>query len=185
MKNAPHADSDCYSAASGYIATSIIANGGDARWPLILKYLLASWSLSIATQVVATCLIAFRIWSYSATIPAHVVATTGKERPNYLAIVWIIVESGLIYTVSTIILLVFFELNSQASNIIGKALGQISVRVWPSALYSAYKAYNLTTVDCSYSHHCPCKPNHRHIASARQAGVLRQIPELTCCFLVS
>lgn len=76
----------------------------------------------------ATCLIAFRIWSYAATIPAHVAPTTEKERTNYTAIVWIIIESGVIYTASTIILLAFFELNSQASNIIGKALGQISVR---------------------------------------------------------
>ena len=65
-------------------------------------------------------------------------ATNEKERTNYMAIVWIIVESGLIYTVSTIILLVFFELNSQASNIIGKALGQISVRETVSSLFCTY-----------------------------------------------
>ncbi|KAF8163986.1 hypothetical protein BJ912DRAFT_1097021 [Pholiota molesta] len=114
------------SAVSGFIATSIIAHGGDASWPLILKYLLASWSLSIIIQVSATCLIAYRIWSLSAGISSHVVAADEKDRTNYTSIIWIIVESGVLYTVSTIILLAFFEANSQASNIIGKALGQIS-----------------------------------------------------------
>ncbi|KAF9481324.1 hypothetical protein BDN70DRAFT_876476 [Pholiota conissans] len=117
------------SVVTGFIATSIIAHGGDASWPLILKYLLASWSLSIIIQVSATCLIAYRIWFLAADIPAHVGPAEEKERTNYTSIIWVIVESGVIYTVSTIILLAFFELNSQASNIIGKALGQISAIV--------------------------------------------------------
>lgn len=98
-------------------------------WPLILKYLLASWSLSIATQVSATALIAYRIWTYATRIPAHVVPADERERMDYMAVVWIVIESGAVYTASTIVLLVFFVLNTQASNVIGKALGQISVRV--------------------------------------------------------
>ena len=56
-----------------------------------------------------------------------------RDRNDYMAGSWIVIESGAVYTASTILLLVFFVLNTQASNIIGKALGQISVCV-PVAL---------------------------------------------------
>jgi hypothetical protein len=87
--------------------------------PRVHNWLLATWSLSIATQFGATLLIGYRFWRSIKW------GSTGT-RASRLAIFWILVESGALYSVTTIFLLGFSAANTGA--LFAAALGQISVR---------------------------------------------------------
>ena len=90
--------------------------------PRVHNWLIATWCLSIATQFGATLLIGYRFWrsiQWSST-------GIGASR---LAVFWILVESGALYSVTTIFLLGFSAANTGA--LFAAALGQISVCVPP------------------------------------------------------
>ena len=89
----------------------------------LLIWLKATWSLSLATQLGVTLLIASRIWWVSRF------ARKGKdvESTIYLKIVWTLVESGALYAFTAILLLAFFNSQAHVGTIIGDALGQICV----------------------------------------------------------
>ncbi|KAH9955923.1 hypothetical protein BC827DRAFT_823898 [Russula dissimulans] len=85
--------------------------------PRVINWLTASWCLSIATQFGATLLIGYRVWK----------STQGTSKgigASRLAIIWILIESGAIYSVTTILMLGFSRANIGA--IIVTVLGQIS-----------------------------------------------------------
>jgi len=85
--------------------------------PSVINWLTASWCLSIATQFGATLLIGYRVWK----------STQGTSKGigvSRLAIIWILIESGAIYSVTTILMLGFSRANIGA--IIVTVLGQIS-----------------------------------------------------------
>jgi hypothetical protein len=89
--------------------------------PRVHNWLLATWSLSIATQFGATVLIGYRFWK--------TIRWTSKGiRASRLSVLWILVESGALYSVTTIFLLGFSSTNTGA--IFAASLGQISVRVF-------------------------------------------------------
>lgn len=86
----------------------------------ILNWILSTWCLSIATQVISTGLIAGKIWWHAQR------NTVSKSR--YISLIAIVVESGAIYTLSTAFLLAFADLKTQAGAIIGDMTTQIAVR---------------------------------------------------------
>ncbi len=83
------------------------------------NWLIATWALSIATQLGATLLISYRFWK-------TIRWTTSKGlRTSRLSILWILVESGALYSITTVFLLGFSDTNTGA--IFAASLGQISV----------------------------------------------------------
>ncbi|KAH9050355.1 hypothetical protein EDB83DRAFT_1370794 [Lactarius deliciosus] len=81
------------------------------------NWLYATWALSIATQVGATLLIGYRFWK-------SVRWNSNGLRGPRLSVFWILVESGALYTVTTIFLVGFSSTNTGA--IFAASLGQIS-----------------------------------------------------------
>ncbi|KAH9050351.1 hypothetical protein EDB83DRAFT_2522501 [Lactarius deliciosus] len=82
------------------------------------SWLIATWALSIATQLGATLLISYRIWR-------SIRSNSSKGlRASRLSVLWILVESGALYSVTTTFLLGFSSTNTGA--IFVGALGQIS-----------------------------------------------------------
>ncbi|KAH8987456.1 hypothetical protein EDB92DRAFT_1875872 [Lactarius akahatsu] len=81
------------------------------------NWLYATWALSIATQVGATLLIGYRFWK-------SVHWNSKGLRGSRLSIFWILVESGALYTITTIFLVGFSSTNTGA--IFAASLGQIS-----------------------------------------------------------
>jgi hypothetical protein len=82
------------------------------------NWLIATWCLSIATQFGATLMIGYRFWK-------SIKWNSGGIRESRLPVLWILVESGALYSVTTIFLLGFSATNMGA--IFAAALGQISV----------------------------------------------------------
>ncbi|KAH8987460.1 hypothetical protein EDB92DRAFT_1128834 [Lactarius akahatsu] len=82
------------------------------------SWLIATWALSIATQLGATLLISYRIWK-------SIQWNSSKGlRASRLSVLWILVESGALYSVTTTFLLGFSSTNTGA--IFVASLGQIS-----------------------------------------------------------
>jgi len=87
--------------------------------PRVHSWLIATWCLSIATQFGATLLIGYR---FRKSIRWN--STQNGTCKSRLDILWIIVESGALYSVTTIFLLGFSFSNTGA--LFASALGQIS-----------------------------------------------------------
>jgi len=102
---------------TGFIRLGRLNLSQTVRIPSVINWLTASWCLSIATQFGATLLIGYRFWK-------SVQGTSKGIGASRLAILWILVESGALYSVTTILMLGFSRANVGA--IIVTALGQIS-----------------------------------------------------------
>jgi surface polysaccharide O-acyltransferase-like enzyme len=85
----------------------------------ILKWVLATWCLSIATQVISTALIAWKIWQHARLNPV--------AKSRYMSLIAIIVESGAIYTMSTAFLMALADRKTQAGAIPGDMTAQLAV----------------------------------------------------------
>ncbi|PBK67873.1 hypothetical protein ARMSODRAFT_1020373 [Armillaria solidipes] len=107
----------------------------------ILNWLQATWSLSLATQILVTTLIATRIWWLS----RHALARpSGKQSNPYMTVIWTVVESGAIYAFTATLMLAFFTQRSQVSTVMGDALGQISAIVPALIIVRAGLGYSQT-----------------------------------------
>lgn len=91
----------------------------------VLQWITATWSLSIALQTSCTALIAYKILSTTRGIQNGLGLRFGKSNT---AVVWIVVESGALYSMSTLVLLTLFVLNTQAGEFLS-ALGWNSFRL--------------------------------------------------------
>ena len=95
--------------------------------PRVHNWLVATWVLSLATQLGATLLIGYKIWKSMRWNSQGV-------RASRFSSLWILVESGALYSITTVFLLGFSWSNTGA--IFAASLGQISVRVpLPSPLF--------------------------------------------------
>ncbi|KAF8178484.1 hypothetical protein BJ912DRAFT_1063133 [Pholiota molesta] len=114
----------CGTTVTGYISIKLLSaitlNSLNSLFA-IGKWVLATWSLSIATQIISTGLIAGKIWWHARRISG--------SKAQYLSVIAIVVESGAIYTVATIFLLAFFDIKTQAGAIIGDMTAQIATIV--------------------------------------------------------
>ncbi|KAK0481064.1 hypothetical protein EDD18DRAFT_1363299 [Armillaria luteobubalina] len=89
----------------------------------LYRWLQASYSLSLATQLSVTTMIAARIWWMSQRAGSCKSSTTSK---SYMDIIWMIVESGAISAMTSTLFLAFFNTAVMISIILGDSLGQIS-----------------------------------------------------------
>ncbi|CAA7261220.1 unnamed protein product [Cyclocybe aegerita] len=128
------------------IAANAIASHSSVFDPSILSWVTSTFVLTIATQIIATVLIASRI--YAASRPYSVTLAPPSNDPNatpagylvggevdrgqrakYLGMVWLVVESGLIYTSAAIVQLVTYLLHMNAGVIMEFMLSQLSAMV--------------------------------------------------------
>ncbi|KAI0061238.1 hypothetical protein BV25DRAFT_1917190 [Artomyces pyxidatus] len=108
------------SGVCGYTAIAHIAQlskTGSIFIPRIHNWLLATWIFSIATQVSATLLIGYKIWR---SVSWNAFGVRGSR----LSILWILVESGAAYSVTTVFLLGFW--GEATGAIFSASLGQLS-----------------------------------------------------------
>lgn len=110
----------------------------------VLHWILSTWCLSIATQIISTSLIAGMIWWHARRNPA--------TKSRYVSLIGIIVESGAIYTLSTIFLLAFSELKTQTGDILVMMTTQIAVSICSAYIGSLFLT---SLVD-----HCPSTYHH-------------------------
>ncbi|KAK0479454.1 hypothetical protein EDD18DRAFT_845689 [Armillaria luteobubalina] len=89
----------------------------------LYRWLQASYSLSLATQLSVTALIVVRIWRMSKRTGSWKISPTSKP---YVDIIWMIVESGAISALTSTLFLAFFNTEAAISTILGDSLGQIS-----------------------------------------------------------
>ncbi|PBK79559.1 hypothetical protein ARMGADRAFT_1003626 [Armillaria gallica] len=89
----------------------------------LYRWLQASYSLSLATQLSVTTMIVARIWWMSKRTGSWKTSPTSKP---YVDIIWMIVESGAISAITSTLFLAFFNTEAATSVILGDSLGQIS-----------------------------------------------------------
>jgi hypothetical protein len=82
----------------------------------------ALFSLSLATNIIVTSLIAGRIWWLSRNIRTYL---GQRHQAKYYKAIGIIIESGAIYAISLLILLVLYTSKTNAQYIVYDALSQI------------------------------------------------------------
>lgn len=90
----------------------------------ILSWVTSTFALTIATQITATCLIAGRIY-YASRLSIG----SSKMQSYYMSLVWMVVESGAIYTVVALIQLITEELGMNAGVIMELMLSQLSAMI--------------------------------------------------------
>ncbi|PBK62091.1 hypothetical protein ARMSODRAFT_1025211 [Armillaria solidipes] len=90
---------------------------------ILYRWLQASYSLSLATQLSVTTMIVVRIWWLSQRVGAWKPAATSKPSTG---IIWMIVESGAISAITSTLFLAFFNTDANISIILANSLGQIS-----------------------------------------------------------
>lgn len=108
------------SGVTGYTALANLARLTPADTVFLSRvhnWLIATWVLSIATQLGATLLIGYRFWK-------SIQWNSKGIRASRLSILWIVVESGALYSITTVFLLGFSSTNTGA--IFAASLGQIS-----------------------------------------------------------
>ena len=79
------------------------------------------WSLSIATQITATSLIAWRIWSTH----TNIVGPYGNLRA--ISVIWILVESGAVLGVTHVFILAFYLIKVITNGILNNMMVQLCV----------------------------------------------------------
>ncbi|KAK0472939.1 hypothetical protein IW261DRAFT_1660039 [Armillaria novae-zelandiae] len=90
---------------------------------ILYRWLQASYSLSLATQLSVTSMIVSRIWWLSQRAGAWKPSSTSKLSTS---IIWMIVESGAISAITSTLFLAFFIVDPTTSIILADSLGQIS-----------------------------------------------------------
>ncbi|KAK0226845.1 hypothetical protein EDD85DRAFT_164621 [Armillaria nabsnona] len=124
----------------------------------LYRWLQASYSLSLATQLSVTTMIVARIWQMSKRTGSW---KTGPTSKPYVDIIWMIVESGAISAMTSTLFLVFFNTEAATSIILGDSLGQISA-IAPALLLFRIgldAEVNTDVHESSYSLH-PRSPLH-------------------------
>ncbi|OCH90101.1 hypothetical protein OBBRIDRAFT_711151, partial [Obba rivulosa] len=95
-------------------------NPAGLNFSLFTPYIAAGLSLTVGNNIIATSLIAYRLWKVSCAIRAHI---SGRHLHLVMRIV---IESGLLYTVTIIIFLGSTVSRSNADYIFGGVVVQIT-----------------------------------------------------------
>jgi len=140
------------------VAANVASEHSSVFDPSILSWVTSTFVLTIATQILATTLIAGRIYfaarPYSYIVPQGIqngvlgngnsgpsgntkggkIEISGgevdsKQRAKYLGMVWLVAESGAVYTSAALVQLVTYLLNMNAGVIMEFMLSQLSAMV--------------------------------------------------------
>ena len=108
-------------AGTGYATVAGFLHASASNIFAVLNTYTATWALSVTTQTSTSLAIMGRIWWITRNSPKSL----GWNK--YFAIAWIIVESGVIYSLTTILLLIFYDLRTNFGGIINNMLAQTCV----------------------------------------------------------
>ncbi|OCH90100.1 hypothetical protein OBBRIDRAFT_835305 [Obba rivulosa] len=89
--------------------------------PLFTPYIAAGLSLTAANNIIATSLIAHRLWTVSSAVRDHILGANGLQ-----LVMRIVIESGLLYTVTIIVFLGTTVSRGNADYIFGGVVVQIT-----------------------------------------------------------
>lgn len=124
--------------------------GKTAFDPRISTFLRIDLLLSLAVNVMCTCLVAFRVWRATRDILPH---RKGHHPIVHYDILAVIVESAAIYSVSLATYIVIYSLDLNAHYTLYLINAQIMVRVFlDQGIQCAY--LECLIVYSSYPHHC-------------------------------
>ncbi|KAF9011327.1 hypothetical protein BDQ17DRAFT_1420713 [Cyathus striatus] len=108
--------------ASVICASLMIGIQSVSIYSIVDKLAMASWALSIGTQLITTFLIAFKLRLAERFLNKSGLVEAGNP---YKKIVWIIVESGAIYSVMALALLIFYSIRKlDAAVVLMGCMGQ-------------------------------------------------------------
>lgn len=100
------------------IVANAISSGHSVFNPSILSWVTSTFVLNIVTQVTSTGLIATKIY--------RAASTGSRNSSRYMSLVWLVVESGAIYTAAAIVQLVTYLLKLNVGVILEMMLAQLS-----------------------------------------------------------
>ncbi|KAF8069247.1 hypothetical protein FPV67DRAFT_1114035 [Lyophyllum atratum] len=103
------------------IVTNATSSGHSVFTSDILSWVTSTFVLNIATQVTATFLLASRIYNAS-----NLSGTGSRNGPYFQSLMWVVVESGAIYTSAALVQLVTYLLTMNAGVILELMLAQLS-----------------------------------------------------------
>ena len=126
------ANPTCTACISGVIHFEGSSNPPATALPdSIIPLLLAGYSLLLFANVLTTGLIIYRIWYTSSTLPnVHRIVTESASRRAII----LIIESGTLYILAELFIVVVFALNSPVQAVAGVVAVQIYVRLFPLVL---------------------------------------------------
>jgi len=109
------------SAVSGFGATFEQSRTGQLATIKTRNWFLSYLSLSIATEALVTLAIAGRI--YWVSCRAFILSQSASKKS--MSVFWVVIESGAIYSLTTLCMLVLVAKKLHVSNVIGSCLAQI------------------------------------------------------------
>ncbi|KAF8994224.1 hypothetical protein BDQ17DRAFT_1431163 [Cyathus striatus] len=101
--------------ASGICAFVIASIEASSIYNIVNSLAIATWSLSIGTQVIATLLIAYKI--YQGGRLSEKVGVSWRDGP-YKKVLWIVLESGAVYSALALSLMVLFAVGKLAAAVV-------------------------------------------------------------------
>ncbi|KAI0771364.1 hypothetical protein BC629DRAFT_1531366 [Irpex lacteus] len=88
------------------------------------------WGLTITTQVSASCLIAYKIWTTRRTLRYSRSSRAAKS----MSVLWLVLESGALLSSTTVVLLSFYVTHKVAGGTIAAICGQLGALIPASIL---------------------------------------------------
>ncbi|KAK0491872.1 hypothetical protein EDD18DRAFT_529258 [Armillaria luteobubalina] len=121
---------------------------------ILYRWLQASYSLSLATQLSVTTMIVSRIWWLSQRARAWKPGSSAKPS----SIIWMIVESGAISAITSTLFLAFFNADPKISIILADSLGQISAIAPSLILFRVALDREVRNNVCDHSYNLHTRP---------------------------
>ncbi|KAI0739311.1 hypothetical protein BC629DRAFT_300154 [Irpex lacteus] len=88
------------------------------------------WALTITIQFTASCLIAYKIWATQKRLSGSMLTRASKT----MSVLWIILESGLTLSLTTVVLLAFYLTHRTSGAVLSAICGQLGALVPASIL---------------------------------------------------
>lgn len=104
-----------------FIGIGKLVHLADRDLSVVSQWLVAGLTFSLVTNASITCLIAGRVWSMSRRHCISPVTT------RCMTVMWTILESGAVYGLTTVFLVVFTAMRSQVGGFISNLFVQICV----------------------------------------------------------
>lgn len=129
-------------ALCGLIGTSLFINA-NRHLQILNRWLLVTGSLTVATQALASLLIACRmVWLSLSSVSRH--------RSIFWSMTWTVVESGAVLGCASILVLAFFAEKRNAAAVIGSIVGQLACLVPSSIILRVTAAEARTEADAEF-----------------------------------
>ncbi|VDB89988.1 unnamed protein product [Peniophora sp. CBMAI 1063] len=124
----------------GCVATNLLSRQHTILVGSVRTWAVVAWVSSVIVQVCGSLLIGWRAWSTPTTVVAN-----GRQGFNPWTIIWTLVDSGALYTITTVLVLALWFDYPGAFNVLVAILGQIA----------AFVPLTITLRECWKADHAP------------------------------